>query len=115
MEKSGSGHSMEEPVASPSSSPKPSRATENREPGVEVTVTLHKRWEKLVLDLEVWKKLLDGCIAAWEESISTEEKLRELEEEHINWGPPAENQDILTQFQELQVNPKCCCILMYVK
>ena len=81
---------------------------------MDVTVTVQKRWEKLVLDLETWKELLVVCIAAWEESISTEEKLRKLEAEHVNWGPPAENDDILKQFHELQVSFKCSCISMVV-
>ena len=58
---------------------------------------LLKKWQE-------WGKLLDACIAAWEKCISTEDKLRKLEEQHVKWGPPAENQDILEQFDALKVS-----------
>lgn len=77
-----------------------------KEETVKVTVTV--QWDELVLELKSWMKLLDVCIAAWEKSDSTEKRLRALEEQHTNWGPPAENQDICTQFQLLQVSLKCC-------
>lgn len=77
-----------------------------KEETVKVTTTV--QWDELVLELNSWMKLLDVCIAAWEKSDSTEKRLRELEEEHANWGPPAENQDICAQFQRLQVSLKRC-------
>ena len=70
----------------------------------ETTITVRAQWDGLVLDLEGWKKLLDACIAAWEMCISTEDRLRKMEEQHVQWGPPAENRDILEQFEDLQVS-----------
>ena len=96
-----SEHDPDEP--SPPSSPGDSGG---REETVKVTITV--QWDELVLELKSWMKLLDVCIAAWEKSNSTEKKLRALEEEHTNWGPPAENQDICAQFQQLQVSLKRC-------
>ena len=69
-------------------------------------VSVKVRWDKLVLELEDWKRLLHACIAAWEKCISIEGKLRKLEEQHAKWGPPAENQDILEQLRDLQVSFK---------
>ena len=57
---------------------------------------LMKKWQE-------WGKLLDACVAAWEKCISAKDKLRQLEEQHAKWGPPAENRDILEQFRDLQV------------
>jgi len=73
-----------------------------------VTVTITVQWDELVWELKRWMKLLEVCIAAWEKSDSTKKRLRALEEEHTNWGPPAENQDICAQFQQLQVSLKHC-------
>ena len=64
---------------------------------------LGKGRSQLMRKWQDWGKLLDACIAAWEKCSSTKDKLRQLEEQHAKWGPPAENQDILDQFHALQV------------
>ena len=64
---------------------------------------LGKGRSQLMRKWQDWGKLLDACIAAWEKCSSAKDKLRQLEEQHAKWGPPAENQEILDQFHALQV------------